>query len=115
MLSLTRPGQAKPGQAKPGQARNLVALELLDLLVLRDPLGGGGGPPSPLDLLDLIDLGLAKFANVGPESSKLIVIDMVRPGPKEIFNKSGRPARCADPAGGGGGPPPPPLDLLDLV
>ena len=94
------------------RARNLVALELLDLLVLRDPLGGGGGPPSPLDLLDLIDLGLAKFANLGPESSKLLVIDMVRPGPKEIFNKSGQPARCADPLEGGGALP---LDLLDLV
>ena len=39
---------------------------------------------------------------------------MGRPGPKEPLNKSGRPARCADPAGGGGGPPSP-LDLLDLV
>ena len=51
------------------QARNLIALdisylldalglsELLDLLALRDPLGGGEAPPLPLYLLDLIDLG----------------------------------------------------------
>ena len=97
------------GVSQGAQAGNLVALELLDLLVLRDPLGGGEGrPPPPLDLLDLIDLGLAKFAILGPESSKLLVIDMVRPGPKDFLTNraGGRAARTR--SRGGGIPPPPP-------
>ena len=64
------PGQLGRPAGRAGRAWNLVALELLDLLVLRDPLGGGRGP-SPLDLLDLIDLGLAEICDFGPRELKI--------------------------------------------
>ena len=82
---------------------SLALVELLALLELLVPTAGGGGPT--ISTGSSGSSGSSSNLIFGPKSSKSLVFDLGRPSPKEIFNKSGRPVRCAQPLEGGSPPP----------